>query len=227
METNTKKIESAAAETPKKGIFSKPWVRSIVGILLIALVVGSALVYKNISSHISIDRSIISAPVIAISPQTTGILDEVYVHSGDHVVAGQALARVGSEILTSKIDGLVIDVSNTPGQVFTGISFVGSASVVKMIDPNQLRIIGIIKENEGLADIHVGDPVSFTVDAFGGKQFVGTVESISATSRESGLAFSISDKREVKEFDIKVKYDVAAHPEFKNGMSAKMSVFKK
>ena len=96
-----------------------------------------------------------------------------------------------------------------------------------MVDPQEFRIVGSIKENEGLSDIHVGDPVSFTVDAFGSKKYAGVVETISPTSKESGVAFSISDKREVKEFEVKVKYDVAAHPEFKNGMSARMKIYNK
>jgi hypothetical protein len=78
-----------------------------------------------------------------------------------------------------------------------------------------------------LADISVGDLVSFTVDAFSGKTYTGVVDSIDSTSNDSGVVFSISDKRPVKEFDINVKYDVALHPEFKNGMSAKMKIYKK
>jgi HlyD family secretion protein len=150
-----------------------------------------------------------------------GILDEVYVRNGDTADVGQALARIGSEVVTAKIAGLIIDVSNTPGQVFSP-----SQPVVKMIDPNELRVVGTIKENEGLSDIRVGQPVSFTVDAFDGQTFTGIVEEISPTSRESGLTFSISDKREIKEFEVRVKYDNAAHPEFKNGMSAKMKVYR-
>lgn len=96
-----------------------------------------------------------------------------------------------------------------------------------MIQPEEERIAGTLKENEGLSEISVGDPVSFTVDAFSGKKYAGVVDSISPNSKQSGVAFSISDKREVKEFEIKVRYDVASHPEFKNGMSAKMKVYKK
>ncbi len=209
-------------QTPKKKLFSRPIVRSIVGILLIALIVGGILVYKAMTTRISIDMSTISAPVITISPLAPGVLDKVYVHNGDTVSAGQALAQVGSEILSAKINGVVIEVNNTPGQIFNS-----AQPVIKMIDPRELRVIGSIKENEGLSNIKVGDPVSFTVDAFEGQNYTGIVEEISPSSRESGLAFSISDKREIKEFDIKVKYNNSDHPEFKNGMSAKMKVFRK
>jgi multidrug resistance efflux pump len=107
-----------------------------------------------------------------------------------------------------------------PGQVFSA-----GAPVVTMIDPGELRIMGKIDEDKGLSRIKVGDPVSFTVDAFGNTEFVGVVDEVSPTSNQSSVVFSISDKREIKQFDVKVRYDITLHPEFKNGMSAKMRVY--
>jgi multidrug resistance efflux pump len=209
-------------EKPKESIFKKLWVQSLAGIFLIILLTIGLLSYKYISSHVSIDKSAISAPIILIGPETSGILDEVYVKTGDQVQAGQILARVGAEVLSAKVAGTVIDVSNTPGQVF-GVG----QTVVKMIDPRELRVVGTIKENEGLSQISIGDPVSFTVDAFAGKTYSGVIDSISATAKDTSVVFSISDKREEKEFDVKAKYDITANPEFLNGMSAKMQVYKK
>ncbi len=207
---------------PKQGALGKPWIKTVSGIAVIAAIVATALIYKSVSARVSIDRSIISAPVINIGPQASGILEETYVHNGDAVTAGQALATVGSETLTAKIDGIVLDAVNAPGQVFSS-----SQPVVRMIDPKELRIVGTIKENEGLSYVKIGEPVSFTVDAFGGKEFTGVITEISPTSKESGVTFSISDRRETKEFEVKASFDAAAHPEFKNGMSAKMKVYKK
>ena len=96
-----------------------------------------------------------------------------------------------------------------------------------MIDPQELRAIGTIKENSGLSKIKVGDPVSFTVDAFDGEKYTGIVEEISETSKDTSVVFSISDKRETKEFMVKVKYDTSLYAKFKNGMSAKMKVYNK
>ena len=121
------------------------------------------------------------------------------------------------------MDGIIINVNNTPGQVFT-VSTAGS-SIVSMIDPSQLRVVGKIDEDKGLSQIKVGDPASFTVDAFGSEQFTGIVDSISQTADQSSVVFSISDKREIKQFDVKVRYDISAYPEFKNGMSAKLRIY--
>ena len=163
-----------------------------------------------------------SAPVISISTETSGILDEVYVKEGDSVIAGQPLARVDSEILKAQIDGIIIYTSNTPGQVFNS-----SQAIIKMIDPKELRVVGTIKENAGLSKIAVGDPVSFTVDAFGNEKYVGTVEEISNTSEDTSVVFSISDERATQQFTVKVKYDTSLYKNFKNGMSAKMKVYNK
>ena len=209
-------------EPSKQSIFKKPWVQSLTGILLIIIVASGILVYKSLSTHISVDNSVISAPIISISPESPGILNAVYVKAGDTVVAGQTLAQVGANTLMAKVDGIIINVNNTPGEVFQP-----GQSVMQMIDPTQYKVIGSIKETEGLSDIKVGDPVSFTVDAFPGKTYTGVVDSISPTSNDTGIAFSISDQRPVKEFDINVKYDINLHPEFLNGMSAKMKIYKK
>ena len=148
------------------------------------------------------------------------ILAEVYVKAGDTVTAGQPVARVGSETLYTKVSGTILSVQNVPGQVFAP----GSA-VVSMIEPSQLRVVGKLDEDKGLSRIKVGDPVSFTVDAFGAQVFNGIVDEVSPTSDQSSIVFSISDKREVKQFDIKVRYDIGRYSEFKNGMSAKLKVY--
>ncbi len=207
----------------KKSFISKLWVQSLVGIILIIASLAVLLYWKSTSSYVAVDMSQISAPIINIGPENAGILSEVYVKPGDKVSAGQALARTGSEILTAKVDGIIINVNNTPGQVFT-VSTAGS-SIVSMIDPSQLRVVGKIDEDKGLSQIKVGDPASFTVDAFGSEQFTGIVDSISQTADQSSVVFSISDKREIKQFDVKVRYDISAYPEFKNGMSAKLRIY--
>lgn len=204
----------------KKSVFSKPWVQSLVGTIVIVFALGGILFWKSSSSHVSIDKSQITAPIIAIGPEAEGILAEVYVKPSDTVTIDEPVARVGTEVLSAKIAGIVISTQNVPGQVFAP----GSA-VVSMIDPTQLRIVGTIAEDKGLTDIKIGQPVTFTVDAFSGTKFNAIVDEISPTSNDSGVAFTISDERETKNFEVKARYDITAHPEFKNGMSAKMTVY--
>jgi hypothetical protein len=98
--------------------------------------------------------------------------------------------------------------------------------VVTLIDPRELRVVGQVDEDKGLADVHVGEHAIFTVDAFGGKEYQGIVDEVSPSSRASGIAFNISDKRETRQFDIKVRFDITSYGELKNGMSAKLWIYK-
>jgi len=215
-------LSSNSSSAEKKGLFSKPWLQSLLGIIIIGGAVAGLFYWKSTTSYVAIDMSQIVAPVIQIGPESEGVLTAIYVKNGDEVKVNQTLAQVGSEILSAKIAGTILNVQNTPGQVFMP----GSA-VISMIDPSQLRVVGKIDEDKGLSRIKVGDPSTFTIDAFGGNQFTGVVDEISSTSNQSGVTFSISDKREIKQFNVKVKYDVLQHPEFKNGMSVKLRVYAK
>lgn len=188
-----------------------------VTILLVAII--TAYVISG-NREVAITSSAISAPLIALSPTGAGRLDEVYVNPGDTVSANTAVALVGTEVVRTKLAGLVVSVNDTVGAQVTP----GSA-VVTMIDPSQLRVVGKIDENKGLAQIQVGDPVRFTVDAFGSRTFQGVVDEIAPTSNQSGIVFNISSQREVQQFDVKVRFDTTAYPLLKNGMSARMWVY--
>jgi len=209
-------------ENSKKNIFSKSWFQSLLGIIIVALVVSGILVFKSISSYVKIDEGTITSPIISISPETSGILFDVYVKVGDEVKKGQILAQVGAESLTAKTDGVIVYISDVPGQYFTY-----ATPVIKMIDKSEFRLVGTIKEDSGFSKINIGDVAVFTLDAFPGEKFTGVVDEISTTSKDSSVVFSISDKREVKDFTIKIKYDVENHPEIINGMSAKIKVYTK
>lgn len=196
----------------------------IIPVLLILVLAGAGFggYYLYLDSiRVYIEKSEISAPIIELAPQTPGILKDVLVQTGDKVEANASVAQVGDNLLKTKTSGIIVSTQNDIGKIFnTGTSVVG------MIDPQELRVVGRIEENKGLKDIKVGQKVEFTVDAFGSKKYYGTVDGISPTSRETGIAFNISDKRETKEFEVKVRFNIDQYPELKNGMSAKMWVYK-
>jgi multidrug resistance efflux pump len=213
-------MENETQNKKKKSIFANPIVQSLSGVILIALVLGAVLFWRASSGKVNIDKSVLEAPTISISPELSGVLSEVYVQAGDTVSPQEELAKVGADVLTSQIGGIVTDVQNNPGTTFSP-----GQAVVTMIDPNELRVVGTIDENKGLDKIAVGQPATFTVDAFGGEKFIGTVERIAPSANESNVAFSISDKRPTNTFNVYVRFDVAAHPEFKNGMSARLTIY--
>jgi multidrug resistance efflux pump len=201
--------------------------KMITGIVILFVVVlaflGGSYWYVS-SKSVSIDQSIISAPLIKLSPMNSGNLQETFVKEGDMVVADESVARVGDEIVKAKTAGEIVAVDTNIGEFVNVLT--GQGSVASMIDPTQLRVVGHLEENKGLADIHVGDPAIFTVDAFGSKQYQGIVDEISPTSRASDVVFDISSQRPTNEFDVKVRFDPQKYPELKNGMSARIWVYK-
>ncbi len=193
----------------------------IASVLVITIIIGVIAYYQTTSSRIYVDNADIEAPIISLSTTTPGILNHVFVKEGQSILPNTILAEVGGKNIESKTRGVVIYVQNTPGQFVTSRN-----AIVKMIDPQELRIVGHLDEDKGLRYVKVGQQVIFTVDAFGSKEYKGFVDEVSPSSHASDIVFSISDKREEKEFDIKVKFNPVEYPELKNGMSARMWIYK-
>jgi multidrug resistance efflux pump len=207
-------------EKSDKSVFKNKWVKSGGIVALVLIICGGLLYWKMSSSEVGIDTSLITAPLINLSPTTGGQLEQTYVNEGDTVAANTPVAKVGDEIIKTKIAGEIVTV-----QTDIGMNISPGQAVVTMIDPSQLRVVGTIDENKGLDRIHVGQLASFTVDAFGSKTYGGVVDEVSPTSNQSDVVFNISDQRETQQFNIKVRFDPTEYPELENGMSAKLTIF--
>jgi len=197
---------------------------AIMAILAIIGGVGGGLYYYVSSKTVSIDTSIIQAPLINLSPSNSGKLQAVFVKAGDRVTTDEPVAEVGNEIVKAQTSGEIVSVDQNIGEFENALT--GQAVVATMIDPAQLRVVGSLDENKGLADIAVGDQATFTVDAFGSKQYQGVVDEVSPTSRQSDVVFNISNQRPTNEFDVYVRFDPSKYPELKNGMSARIWIYK-
>ena len=191
----------------------------LVILAVIAIISGLAYWYV-ISQRVYSDKAEIYTPLIGLSPVQPGVLDKILVEEGQQVSANQAVAQLsGGDVIRAKTDGIVVSQNDQVGKLFTP-----GTPVVTMINPDDMRVIVHVAENKGLNSVHAGQKVIFTVDAFGAKEFTGTVEDISATSDVSSVVFSISDKRDEKFYSVKVKY--SGYPELLNGMSAKAWIYK-
>jgi multidrug resistance efflux pump len=209
----------------EKSIKKKLNRRALIEILILgAVVIGAAAgayYWLVISREIYTDKAEISAPLIALSPDTPGILKQLLVSEGDKVDKNAPVARIGDGYLMTRADGVIVSVANTIGALVSP-----TTPVVSMINPEDLRVVASIDEDKGFSDVRIGERAEFTVDAFGSRKFEGVVDEISNTSRQSSVVFSISDKREIKQFDVKIKYDTAKYPELLNGMSARVWIYK-
>ncbi len=214
MENTQKKSPAMFWQKNKKTI-----IRALIS-LVVLVAIGAFIYLKFIPKTIYIEKSQISADQIDLSVKVPGVLQETMVNPGDIVSENTIVAKVGDQLIKTTSGGEIIAVHNDIGKIFNP-----GEVIISMIDRNELRVVGQIQETKGLSKIKIGQKVLFKVDAFGGKKYYGIVDEISPTSHDTGIAFNISDKRETKEFDIKVRFNIDAYPELSNGMSAKIWVY--
>ena len=198
--------------------------RIMIVVLIVFVIAASAigLVYLNVvSKRVYVEKSEIDASPIALSSKSGGVLEELFVKEGDEISADDVVARVGNELVKAKDAGLVISRQNSIGKFFNP-----GEAVVTMIKPADLRVVGRLEEDKGLSDAKVGQRVLFEVDAFGTKQYEGIIDEVSPTARASDVVFNISDQRQENEFNVKARFNLSKYPELKNGMSAKMWIYK-
>lgn len=208
---------------PKKKTNTKLMLWVLLGLVVVGAIGGGLYWYVN-SKTVYIDLSQIQAPLINLSPANAGVLQAVYVNPGDVVAANQPVALVGNEVVESQTAGEIVTVDKNIGQYINPLT--GAGTVATMIDPTQLRVVGNLDENKGLNDVQVGDPATFTVDAFGSQVFKGVVDEVAPTSEQSDVVFNISDQRPTNQFAVYVRFDPTLYPQLKNGMSAKIWVYK-
>jgi len=220
-EETQKTGEDLAADLPEEKKSRVPLMVAAAIVLVIGGGIAAAAYLLVSSQQVYIDKAALNAPSIPLAPSSSDTLKQVFVSPGDTIAPNTVVAQVGTELIKSTVGGLVISTDNDVGALVAA-----GTPVVTMIDPTQLRVVGQLDENKGLTDVKVGDRATFTVDAYGGKKFEGVVDEVSPTSRTGDIVFSISDKREAQSFDVKVSFDRSAYPDLKNGMSARIWVFK-
>lgn len=207
-------------EKPKKNNLKRNLLIILIPVILI-LAIGGGLYWYSVSKKIYIDKAEIDGPEISLAAPIGGPLEDIYVKAGDEVSADGRVARIGNQLVKAKVAGTILSIQQNKGELFNP-----GQTVATMINRNELRVIGQVPENEGLSEIKVGQRVYFNVDAYGAKNFYGIVDEISPVSRDASLSFSISDAKQVKDFDVKIRFDVNQNPELKPGMSAEVWVIK-
>lgn len=191
--------------------------------VIIIIIAGGAYWYVT-SKTVYIDLSVVQAPIINLSPTVSGHLQETFVKNGYAVAANQPIARVGSEIIKSKIGGEIVSINKNIGEFENALT--GQSVVATIINTDQLRVVGHIDEDKGLSKIKIGDIAKFTVDAFGAKEYYGIVDEIGQISQIS-VSSNIFSQRPTNQFKIYVRFNPEKYPELKSGMSARIWIYTK
>ncbi len=195
----------------------------LVGLAALGIVstIGAAWYLVEQSKYVYTDKAEVAAPLIKLTAQAPGTLNRVSVSEGDWLYPGEPVARVGDQILQTKVSGIAVAVKKDIGAHYSP-----NDAVVTMVEPRELRVVARVEEDKGLKDVYEGQKAIFTLDAFGSQRFEGVVESVSDTSREGDVVFNISDKRQTKEFDVKIRFAGDLATKVQNGMSAKVWIVK-
>ncbi len=204
----------------KQNIFKKPWMHSLISFVVIFGVLAVFLFWQTNKNTVFIENSDLEAPIINLTPSTPGVLNALYVKEGDKIEANAQVALIGSQIISTKVSGIVASAPLVLGSYFSP-----GQTVVSVVNTQEMKVVGQIEETKGLSSLIAGQRATFTVDTFPGKTYEGVVDEVSAVSDDTGVVFSISDQRPVKKFDVKVIFNVSDYPELKSGMSAKITVY--
>ena len=196
--------------------------RGLIGaiVALVLLVAGGVYMWQA-SKTVSIDNAALTAPSTNAVTQGGGVLKEVYGSVGDSVLSHRPIARVGNEMVTSDVAGSITSIRQDVGAYIAP-----GTPVATLINRNDLRVVGRLKEDQGLSSIHIGQRAELTVDALGGRDFQGTVENVSKQPRDAGVAFAITDKRQEREFEVTVRLNRGPDAAMQQGMSARIWVYK-
>lgn len=214
--------QNKTTEVKKESVLKKPWMQSIMIMLVIFSALGAFIYWQSNAGKVFIENSLLDAPIVNISASAPGMLNAIYVKEGERISANSQIALVGSEIIYAKEDGIISAAPKALGGYYAP----GQTLVSEVVD-SHMRVVGSIEENKGLKDIKVGQKATFTVDAFPGKTYEGVVDEISPVSQQTGVVFSISDKRPIQKFNVYVRFDVSQYSELKSGMSAKLTIVTK
>ena len=206
----------------KQSIFKKPWMQSLIAIVVIFGALIGFLYWQSKSGTVLIEDSLLKAPMVQLSPTSAGTLNALYVKPGDTVAAGAEIALVGTNVVSTKEAGIISDTPEALGGYYTP-----GQRVATLVVNGDMEVVGTIDETKGLDALAVGQRATFTVDAFKGKTYSGVVDEIAPSAVADSVIFSISDTRATQQFDVKVRFDESQYPELKSGMSAKITVHTK
>ena len=139
----------------------------------------------------------------------------------------QALLKLSYATINAPADGLVADKSAQVGQV---VAAGQPLCQLAQLEPGHVWVDANFKETQ-LDRVHVGQPVTVTFDAYGSREFHGTVESLSAGT---GAAFSLLPPQNatgnwvkiVQRLPVRIALDLTAEQvrELRLGLTASVTI---
>jgi multidrug resistance efflux pump len=190
MSTNEEKDEYEKDFTPKTANrkISRPMlITAAIVVLLVGLGIAGYFVYEG-SFYYQTDNAKVDAMIYQVTAKASGKLEKVYVSENESVKAGQLLVRVeNGSLIRSPIDGTVIDIKLQEGD------YVTSSDIVVVVAKTSDIYITANVEETNILQIHTGQSVTVSLDAYG-QSFAGYVEDVNTitSTKLSGSATSFT-----------------------------------
>ena len=174
-------VKDFTPKTEKRKISKKMLIIAGIVIVLIGLGIGGYFIYDGFFYY-QTDNAKVDTTIFQLNANASGKLTKIYVSKSDQVKAGDPLARVDNNpLIVSPIDGTVTDVKMQEGD------YVTPANVVAVVAKTSDIYITANVEETNILNIHKGQSVSVSLDAYG-RSFNGLVDDVSTvtTTRLSG-----------------------------------------
>ena len=135
--------------------------------------------------NLEVSTGWVVTPAVTQAEDTLNIA-EAQLTTAQHNLDGATLRAPHAGVITA-INGTVGGAPGTPLNGSTGTS--GGNYFIQVVDLSSLQIVADVNEAD-IANLKIGDPVQFTVDAYGSQQFSGTVDAISSNGVSSSNVVS-------------------------------------
>ena len=188
-------------EPGKRRRVSRAVIVPIAAVILLAIVGLAYRYWYNSTHYVWTDNAQVTGSIIQVGPLNAGQVNAVLTDVGQHVTAGQVVARVSvPEPLAAATGGTAklgftntenqqVDVkSPISGVVVARMADPGSTvapgqAIIAVVDPSRLYVTANVNETD-VDRIHVGEPVDVGVDSLG-IVLPGRVEAITPASAGS------------------------------------------
>ncbi len=147
--------------------------------------------YQN-EHYVSTEDAQVSGDIYRVMPRISGKLTELSLMEGDRVLADEIVGyqdtshlpgnQLENATLRAPISGTVIKVNSKVGEVVSP-----SQAIAMVVDDSKLYLKANIEETD-ISRVKLGQPVSFTVDAFPDQTFKGEISEI---GRATNSTFSL------------------------------------
>lgn len=124
--------------------------------------------------NVEVDAHWITTPAVTQAVDTLKIA-QAQLDAAKHNLNNATLKAPHAGVVTA-INGTVGGTPGIPANAGSGAS--GGTFFIQIVDLSSLQIQANVNESD-IANLQVGDPVAFTVNAYSGRQFKGTVSAIS------------------------------------------------